>query len=499
MIIKKASRKKNSSIKKLINYLIRETEADDKIDIKTTNLSSEIPAEIIEEFQALQNLNEKTKADKTSHYIVSFPLGENPSKEKLEIIEEEFLKSVGLENHQRASMLHEDTAYTHLHIVINNISPEPPYKNVQPSWEIKKLQAKRAELEENLGLQKLHEAELTIETLKDILGSSESWPEIHYKLRKHDAYLYPKGRGLIIKDTKNNREIKPSDINRKFSRKGLEIKYGGWEAPDRKNNITNIEVNSNTESFHTWAKRELHPIIGKSTNWQQLQDEINPYNLIIKPAGRGLIIQHQTEPTKRIKLSDIDRKYSKANLEKQYEQPFRMPRIKKKKTKKKINPKIHPSSKNLWNIWLQENEPKKETRTFIYKQAKIDNQRIWNDGTLSYDAKIRLSHQIKLRRITALKKNDYQSWNDYLIYQSESGNTNAISYLQRKSKIPADQRLQFYDHLLLTYNDLKFTRTGNIIIEQENQPKIVITKDLETTGILDSKLNQEINTILEKQ
>lgn len=47
----------------------------------------------------MQDLNQTAKSDKTMHLIVSFQEGGKPTKEILNNIENELLKSIGIEEH----------------------------------------------------------------------------------------------------------------------------------------------------------------------------------------------------------------------------------------------------------------------------------------------------------------------------------------------------------------------------------------------------------------
>jgi hypothetical protein len=71
----------------------------------------------------------------------------------LEDIEQELLKSIGMESHHRLSVTHNNTANFHIHIAINRIDPET-LKLIDPWQSKKKLDRKSIELEEKHHLQK---------------------------------------------------------------------------------------------------------------------------------------------------------------------------------------------------------------------------------------------------------------------------------------------------------------------------------------------------------
>ncbi len=90
--------------------------------LKITNSS----AVTIEDFVAhVELVQRRSKSDenKVYHLVVSFPPGEHPSPPVLADIEQRLCESINAGDHQRLSVLHEDTDCLHLHVAINRVNP----------------------------------------------------------------------------------------------------------------------------------------------------------------------------------------------------------------------------------------------------------------------------------------------------------------------------------------------------------------------------------------
>ncbi|RYZ77693.1 MAG: conjugal transfer protein TraI, partial [Proteobacteria bacterium] len=103
------------------------------------------------EILATQNLNSRSKADKTYHLIVSFPEDERPDVKTLKIIEETLCNSLGYSEHQRLTAVHRDSTHLHMHIAISRIHPVT-FNNYEPFRDFQKLQTAARELELKHGL-----------------------------------------------------------------------------------------------------------------------------------------------------------------------------------------------------------------------------------------------------------------------------------------------------------------------------------------------------------
>ncbi|MCP3932388.1 MAG: relaxase/mobilization nuclease domain-containing protein [Bacteroidetes bacterium] len=196
---------------------------------------------------------QSTKASKTMHIVVSFPLGELPTKDQLRDIELELCKSIGFEDHHRISAVHDDASHLHMHLAISRIHPETN-RNISPSYSKLKLYAKARELEEKHNLLPLHAKEKEEQTisanarnyeavtgntsfqswsvesykqpLKELLFDDPSWQKVHALLAEYGVKIKRKGRGMVFVDETEKHAVKPSTLDRSFSRGNMEKLLG---------------------------------------------------------------------------------------------------------------------------------------------------------------------------------------------------------------------------------------------------------------------------------
>ena len=244
---------KKSSFSSLIDYLSDSQGKQHRVaDVTITNCASDNKDDAIAEITATQQLNKRAKSDKTYHLIVSFRAGENPSKDTLVEIEKRICSELGFDEHQRISVVHNDTDNLHMHIAINKIHPEK-LTIKEPYYPHKTLSRVCGELESEFGLQvdnhmqqqtqsegraKDMERHSGVESLLsymkrqcvDEMKAAKSWDEIHNTLHKHGLIIVPRGNGLIIKSREAT--IKASTLAREFSKQALEKKLGVYVAKE---------------------------------------------------------------------------------------------------------------------------------------------------------------------------------------------------------------------------------------------------------------------------
>ena len=105
----------------------------------------------MKEIIATQEQNTRLKSDKSYHLVISFPPGEQPTREQIEDIEDRAVAAIGLTEHQRISAVHQNTDCWHLHIAINKVHPKT-HRNVEPYYDKLRLQEVCVELEIKHGL-----------------------------------------------------------------------------------------------------------------------------------------------------------------------------------------------------------------------------------------------------------------------------------------------------------------------------------------------------------
>ena len=261
MIVKHIKRdsKLKDDIQNLVHYITDKRGTVERVQkTRITNCLCKDVASAVLEMQCVQAMN-KNKNNKTYHMIVSFQSDEKPTIDQIRIIEDELVKSIGYQDHQRISVLHGDTDNLHLHIAINKIDPKT-YKSKNPYCPYKDLKKKRRELEKKFGLktnvkdlqQELEqeykelnnnktntkaadfEAQTGLESfntymkkLSPELKNCNSWKEFNDVLAKNGVEIKVRGNGFIF--TSNDNYVKASSVDRSFSKKKLEDKYGSFE------------------------------------------------------------------------------------------------------------------------------------------------------------------------------------------------------------------------------------------------------------------------------
>ncbi len=268
MIVKVAKLDKSikSSFKRLTEYITNEQvesdinirnigawiEPDDIYDINDLDL-------FIEDVESVQSMS-NAKSDKTYHLIVSFGVDERPDIETLKNISNELIESLGFKDHQRLSVIHDDTDNLHMHIAINKINPEK-YTIHEPFRDYKILSEKAKELEIKYNLNQTHSNDKTNENTcsaaNDIdsrptqisfksyvssidLSNCHSWQDFHNTLKENGVEYCKYGSGAVFKDLKDKKiNVKASAVKREYSLNSLEKKYGKFEPSKSLNNIQN--------------------------------------------------------------------------------------------------------------------------------------------------------------------------------------------------------------------------------------------------------------------
>lgn len=216
---------------------------------------SDTPAFLVAEVKATQALNTRSKSDKTYHLVVSFPEGEQPSRDVIQDIEQTLCEGVGLGNHQRLLVVHQDTAHLHLHIAINKVHPES-LRCVEPYYDYYQLNDLCRALEKKHHLQKdnriepdkernpaqeqeAHSGEQSLiswlkthvkEDLLACIQNAQDWQTVHESLGQYGLEMKPRGAGLVIGIPEKSLYIKASSLSRKLSLKSLMEQLGSYVA-----------------------------------------------------------------------------------------------------------------------------------------------------------------------------------------------------------------------------------------------------------------------------
>ena len=254
MIIKEIKSKKSTrSLNNLVSYMLDTQNDGSKVDyISISNcINDDIDFALIE-MNLIQGMNNRTKLDKTMHFVISFPENEVPNREQMNDIEQNIADSIGLGKHHRISVAHSNTENYHLHMAISRIDPENqkminPYNyfkhaaKVRDELEIKhdlQMDYRREYKEPNnysmdhhSGKQSLHSwcQDNLKPQLTELLPNLNSWEQLHSFFNESGLELKQSGRGLVILNNDNGAAIKASSISRDFSYTKLQRNIGEFK------------------------------------------------------------------------------------------------------------------------------------------------------------------------------------------------------------------------------------------------------------------------------
>jgi len=244
----KSVRKSNFSA--LIQYLTDPQDKSGRVSqIKVSNCYSDDQTAALIEIQNTQEMNKRAKSDKTCHLVLSFPEGERLSFVDLNAIEERFCDALGFNNHQRISVVHDDTNNLHIHIAINKIHPNNLTIH-NPYYDYKKVAKLCEQIEQEYGLTTVNhetlkdrasrvaqeiEARTGVESLLgwirreclDELKQSENWQDLHEVLKTHDLEIKERGNGFVLV-ANNGVAVKASSVDRSLSKGNLTQRLGAF-------------------------------------------------------------------------------------------------------------------------------------------------------------------------------------------------------------------------------------------------------------------------------
>ncbi len=427
MIVKVAKLDKSikSSFKRLTEYITNE-QVESDINIRNVGAWIE-PDDIydmndldlfIEDVESVQSMS-NAKSDKTYHLIVSFGVDERPDIETLKNISNEFIESLGFKDHQRLSVIHDDTDNLHMHIAINKINPEK-YTIHEPYYPYKTLSKKAKELEIKYNLNQTHSNEKsnenTCSAANDIdsrptqisfksyvesidLSDCKSWQDLHDKLKENGIEYRKYGSGAVFKNLTDDKiNIKASAVKREYSLNSLEKKYGKFEPSKSLNNIQN-----SYQRYQDLSLKEQYDFINtnrKIKSKQEKQVVKNEYMDAAKYSGD--IIDNLSRMTGS---SELDRILIKMNKRAMAKARYRKLKEERRKKIKNINNKYKFYT---YDAWLQQQaltnqkaedalKQLKENRiNYIegnFKELKHDALKITKNGTYILKNKLKATNK----------------------------------------------------------------------------------------------------------
>ncbi|EKO3821454.1 TraI/MobA(P) family conjugative relaxase [Vibrio sp. L85] len=275
MIISEITAKKNKrTFSGLLNYMLDISNSGEKVDYLSISncITDDIDLAALE-IKMTQARNERTKVSKTMHLIVSFPVGEKPTREQMDDIEQTIAESVGMGTHQRISVAHKNTDNYHLHIAINRINQET-YKAVNNYFYQRDMMRAREELEIKHGLERTipgneKENKLSMdvyaneksfyvwckESISDDLeaafNTAKHWSDIELHLKEKGVYLKKVRNGLVLTDGEHS--IGLSKISSKLSLFKMEKSLGEYRDFEQPSKASSYK-RSNDELYKKYTK-----------------------------------------------------------------------------------------------------------------------------------------------------------------------------------------------------------------------------------------------------
>lgn len=427
MIVKVAKLDKSikSSFKRLTAYITNEQVQS---DINIRNIGAWIePNDIydiddldlfVKDVEAVQAISD-AKSDKTYHLIVSFGVDERPDIEILKKINKELIDCLGYGNHQRLSVIHDDTDNLHMHIAVNKINPEK-YTIHEPYRDYKILSEKARELEKKYHLNQTHSNEKLNNNIcsaaNDIdarptqisfksyvlgieLSECRTWQDFHNKLKENGVEYCKYGSGAVFKDLKDKKiNVKASAVKREYSLNSLETKYGEFEP-----SISLNEIKSTYQRYQDLSLKEQYDLTNTYRKIKSRQEKQVVKNEYMDAVNFSSDIMDNL--SRMAGGSELDRILIKMNKRAMAKARYRKLKEERRKKIKNINNKYKFYT---YDAWLQqqaltnqkaENALKqlKENRiNYIegnFKELKHDALKITKNGTYILKNKLKATNK----------------------------------------------------------------------------------------------------------
>ncbi|MED5698862.1 TraI/MobA(P) family conjugative relaxase [Enterobacter ludwigii] len=438
------------------------TEGEKVASYRVTNCGTDDPADAAILIQATQAANTRSKAEKTYHFVYSFPPGEQPDLETLHAIEDELCAAIGLDEHQRVSAVHIDTDNLHVHVAINKVHPTG-LQNIEPYYDQFRLMEACERLEVEHGLQRTFhglEAKQRHQN-RDIELLPAKAPEQRDSLfREHlrNAYDLSISKPPEAKTLNGLRKLSDTRLQRQSADKAEPVRIGA--------KVASVEAQSGIETLTGYAARELAPAMRQATSWQELHDAAAEHGLEVRQRGAGLVIG---EPDLGIwaKASNVGRDLSMKALTDRLG-PFQPSerQAEAKANRKRYEPRPrrpdNPTTAGLFNQYQRERQAailaRRQGLDQIKRESAAFNAQVkqWSQtermllkvagkgptkrlmyGTIKQqaDASRQKNRQsADARRQALFKQTTMPTWADWLTQQAERGNAEALAVLRDREE-----------------------------------------------------------------
>ena len=321
---------KNDGAKVLFEYMLDQNNRMEKVEAYNfSNCSFENQEDNIAEILNTQALNTTSKQDKTMHLVVSFQEDEHPSFEVMKSIEIELMKALGMEKHQRLSVVHSNTNNLHMHIAVNKVDPDT-MKVKNPYNDVKILQETAIKLERKFGLKidnhissndkgqnkyNKHtmscdfetwvKTKLNAEVSMLLAANKTTFQDLRRCLAKYDLEFCERRKGFVISSKSEKLFCKASSVHRELSKQALEKRFG--KNLNLKPTFEIEEKQPTKSKFNKFEGMPTHPLYEK---YKEAEEQRRKKLKL----GLDFIELRRNELNKLVKSSNFDKKtiiYSK--------------------------------------------------------------------------------------------------------------------------------------------------------------------------------------------
>ena len=377
MIAKRVPRKgQTSSYRDLAHYILDRKGGGAKVrSAWSMNCSVEDDFDLsIAEICATQELNTRSKNDKTYHLVMSLSAGEDLNEEQFREIEARLSQAIGLEHHQRISAIHTDTHNIHMHIALSKVDPltlnciEPYYDKFALQEACRELEL-RFNLQQDVGQGRKPESKaievhqglesfasyirehIASNLIQKISEAGIQWQEVHALLGSYGVQMRERGAGLIFSHLEAPLFVKASAIDPSFSKKRIESVLGKFETS---------HWNDKPDMVYAVQPR------GKCQERDALYAAYQEYRLK-ESGGRSEGLAEISASTAE-KICEIKARYAKRRLEIKFDTMIA------KSRKKGVYEKLHlEMKKELSGVYWTASSSRKE----CYAQTKPKPWRMW--------------------------------------------------------------------------------------------------------------------------
>ena len=463
MIVKLVSSKGTGSFGGLADYILDKANDAAKIEeVDFSNCPYQDTEKNLSYIKSMQDLNQTAKSDKTMHLIVSFQENEKPTKEVLQNMEKEILKSIGMEEHHRLSVTHTNTNNFHMHIAINKISPET-HKLIDPYRSKFKLSTKAAELEEkyNFKIDQTIGANLPKHKIKIKKGiTHEPQGNLHKPINinarrgrpTESIYNMPKvSEFKLVHDSKRAKMLLHGDARSLMgerrtinNRVRLSSKVSSNVAGRKEKEVKDFEIHSGMDSLLTWVKNEVLDEIKKvlknpEGTLDDLHTTLAAHNLEMRTRGNGIVIGDKTRNL-YIKASDVHRDLSKGKLTKRFGK-FKTSKITTEPLKKFGKPK-----NKLWTKYEEQKLTKKSKKEMLLLNEKEERAAAKEKQKRIFDARLSAVNG----SILLSKKDKYTQRQKIFLERTREAKKLSKYFSEKREAIFLDTKQRSYKEYLMT-------------------------------------------------